>query len=39
VALVRTDVFEESTAFIIRVARISKLGTALAITSNAAKLY
>jgi hypothetical protein len=34
VALVRTDVSEELSAFIIRVTRISELGTTLAITSN-----
>jgi hypothetical protein len=34
VALVRTDVSEEHSASIIRVARISELGTKLAITSN-----
>jgi hypothetical protein len=34
VALVRTDVSEERSASIIRVARISELGTMLAITSN-----
>jgi hypothetical protein len=34
VALVRTDVLEEHSASIIRVTRISELGTMLAITSN-----
>jgi hypothetical protein len=34
VALVRTDVSEECSAFIIRVTRISELGTTLAVTSN-----
>jgi hypothetical protein len=34
VALVRTDVSEETSASFIRVARISKLGTTLAATSN-----
>jgi hypothetical protein len=34
VALVRTDVLEELSAFIIRVTRICELGTTLAITSN-----
>jgi hypothetical protein len=34
VALVRTDVSEELSAFIIRVARIGELGTALGVTSN-----
>jgi hypothetical protein len=33
-ALVRTDVSEEVSASIIRVTRISKLGTTLAVTSN-----
>jgi hypothetical protein len=33
-ALVRTDVSEERSAAIIRVTRISELGTTLAITSN-----
>jgi hypothetical protein len=33
-ALVRTDVSEEYSAFIIRVTRISELGTTLAVTSN-----
>jgi hypothetical protein len=37
VALVRTDVSEESIACIIRVTRIGELGTTLAITSN--RLY
>jgi hypothetical protein len=34
VALVRTDVSEESIASIIRVTRIGELGTTLAVTSN-----
>jgi hypothetical protein len=34
VALVRTDVSEELSAFFIRVTRIDELGTTLAITSN-----
>jgi hypothetical protein len=34
VALVRTDVWEERIATIIRVTRISALGTTLAVTSN-----
>jgi hypothetical protein len=34
VALVRTDVSEELSASIIRVTRISELGTTLAVTSN-----
>jgi hypothetical protein len=34
VALVGTDVSEERRAFIIRVKRIGKLGTPLAVTSN-----
>jgi hypothetical protein len=34
VALVRTDVSEELSASIIRVTRISELGTMLAVTSN-----
>jgi hypothetical protein len=34
VALVRTDVSEEHSAFIIRVPRIGELGTTLAVTSN-----
>jgi hypothetical protein len=34
VALVRTDVSEESSASFIRVARIGELGTTLAVTSN-----
>jgi hypothetical protein len=34
VALVRTDVLEELSAFFIRVTRISELGTTLAVTSN-----
>jgi hypothetical protein len=36
VALVRTDVSEELSAFIIRVTRIGELGTTLAVTSNRA---
>jgi hypothetical protein len=38
VALVRTDVSEERTASIIRMTRISELGTTLAITSNRRRL-
>jgi hypothetical protein len=34
VALVRTDVLEEPSAYLIRVTRIGKLGTTLAATSN-----
>jgi hypothetical protein len=34
VALVRTDVSEELSAYFIRVTRIGKLGTTLAVTSN-----
>jgi hypothetical protein len=34
VVLVRTDVLEELSASIIRVTRISELGTTLAVTSN-----
>jgi hypothetical protein len=34
VALVRTDVLEKLSAFIIRVTRIGELGTTLAVTSN-----
>jgi hypothetical protein len=34
VALVRTDVSDERMAYIIRVTRISELGTTLAVTSN-----
>jgi hypothetical protein len=34
VALVRTDIAEERIASIIRVTRISELGTTLAVTSN-----
>jgi hypothetical protein len=34
VALVRTDVSEESSACIFRVTRIDELGTTLAVTSN-----
>jgi hypothetical protein len=38
VALVRTDVSEESIASIIRVTRIGELGTTLAVTSNRSTL-
>jgi hypothetical protein len=38
VALVRTDVSEECIASIIRVERISKIGTTLAVTSNQSTL-
>jgi hypothetical protein len=38
VALVRTDVSEEYIASIIRVTRISELGTMLAVTSNRSTL-
>jgi hypothetical protein len=34
VSLVRTDVSEELSAYIIRVTRIGELGTTLALTSN-----
>jgi hypothetical protein len=34
VALIRTDVSEELSAFFIRVTRIGELGTTLAVTSN-----
>jgi hypothetical protein len=34
VALVRTDVSEELSSFIIRVTRMGELGTTLAVTSN-----
>jgi hypothetical protein len=34
VAIVRSDVSEELTAYFIRVTRIGELGTALAVTSN-----
>jgi hypothetical protein len=34
VALVRTDVSEEPSAFFIRVTRIGELGATLAVTSN-----
>jgi hypothetical protein len=34
VALVRTDVSEEPSAFFIRVTRIGEIGTTLAVTSN-----
>jgi hypothetical protein len=37
VALVRTDISEESITFIIRMTRIDKLGTTLAVTSNRSK--
>jgi hypothetical protein len=39
VALVRTDVSEEHITFIIRVTRISELGTLLAVTSNRSMLW
>jgi hypothetical protein len=38
VALVRTDVSEESIAYIIRVRRIGELGTTLAVISNRSTL-
>jgi hypothetical protein len=38
VALVRTDVSEEPSASFIRVTRIGKLGTTLAVTSNGSTL-
>jgi hypothetical protein len=38
VALVKTDVSDEHSAFIISVTRIGELGTTLAITSNRRKL-
>jgi hypothetical protein len=38
VALVRTDVSEERVASMIRVTRISELGTTLAVTSNRRRL-
>jgi hypothetical protein len=38
VVLVRTDVLEESIAPIIKMTRISKLGTTLALTSNPSTL-
>jgi hypothetical protein len=38
VALVRSDVSEELSASIIRVARIGELGTTLAVTTNRRKL-
>jgi hypothetical protein len=38
VALVRTDVLEEHIASIIKVPRISELGTTLAVTSNQSTL-
>jgi hypothetical protein len=38
VALVRTDVLEECIASIIRVTRISKLGTMLAVISNQSRM-
>jgi hypothetical protein len=34
VALVRTDVLEELSAFLIRTTRIGELGTTLAVTTN-----
>jgi hypothetical protein len=37
VALVRTDVSEELSTFIIRVTRFGELGTTLAVTSNHAR--
>jgi hypothetical protein len=37
-ALVRIDVSEELSAFIIRVTRIDELGTTLAVTSNHASV-
>jgi hypothetical protein len=37
-SLVRTDVSEERVAFIIRVARMGKLGTTLAVTHSSPKL-
>jgi hypothetical protein len=39
VALVRTDVSEELSASIIRVARIGEVGTTLAVTSNRLTLF
>jgi hypothetical protein len=38
VVLVRTDVSEELSAYIIRVSRIGELGTTLAVTSNRSTL-
>jgi hypothetical protein len=38
VALVRTDVSEEVSAFFVRVTRIGELGTTLAVTSNRSTL-
>jgi hypothetical protein len=38
VALVRTEVWKELSASLIRVTRISELGTTLAVTSNRSKL-
>jgi hypothetical protein len=38
VALVRTDVSEELTAFFIRVTRIGELGTTLAVTGSVRRL-
>jgi hypothetical protein len=38
VALVRTDVLEELSAFFIRVTRIGEIGTMLAVTSNRCRL-
>jgi hypothetical protein len=39
VAFIRTDGSEEHITFIVRVTRISKLGTTLAVTSNRSMLY
>jgi hypothetical protein len=39
VALVRTDIPGERSAYIIRVTRIGELGTMLAVTSNRLALY
>jgi hypothetical protein len=39
VALVRTDVPEELSAYFIRVTRIGELGTTLAVTSNQAVFF
>jgi hypothetical protein len=39
VALVRTDVSEELSAFFISVIRIGELGTTLAVTSNLARCW
>jgi hypothetical protein len=38
VAVVRTDISEERIAFIIRVKKVSELGTTLAVTSNRSTL-